>query len=79
MAQKWDEFYTETTRGRERMHGQGLPKRSTPSVSISMEAVRHMFSPKSSIANTSSLKAVKARALVVEDNAVMVLPEVLVA
>jgi hypothetical protein len=79
MAQKWDEFYTDRARGRERMHGQGWPKRSTPSVSISMEAMRHMFSPKSSIANTSSLKAVKARALVIEHNVVTVLPEVPVA
>jgi hypothetical protein len=61
------------------MHGQGLPKTSTPSASISTEAVRHMFSPKSSIANTSSGKAAKTRALTIEDNAVTVLPEVLVA
>jgi hypothetical protein len=54
----------------------GLSEASAPSVGIRTKAVRHSLTPEDGIADAGGSKAMKARALAVEDDAILVLPNV---
>jgi hypothetical protein len=52
-----------------------LSEASTPSVGISTKAERHSLPPEDGVADAGGSKAMKARALTVEDDAIPVFPD----